>query len=176
MAITYPEVNRDDVINSIKNCLAQFKAETKETRENLLPTPAAIQTTTDTKETEENLPTPAAIPTVITEQMVVQLENHLQSAQFHFKKIHSISCRKDDTQVELALSENESSTDIFQRVYVNRVREVDCKWANHLKILWHSESTFPVYLMAITYNQLTVKDEVVINCIKKCLCNIKDSI
>lgn len=159
MAISHPEatINKDDVLNCIKNCLAKLNADTKKTQK-ILP------------------PTPAAIPPVITEEMVVQLEAHLQSKQFDFKKIHSISCQKDDLKVELALAENESSIDIFQRVYVNRAREMDFKWANHLKTLWHSDCTFPVYIMAITYDQLTVKEEVVINCIKKCLSNIKDSI
>lgn len=38
--------------------------------------------------------------------------------------------------------------------------------------LQDSDLSYPVYIMAINYDELTVTEEVVLNCIKKCLSNI----
>lgn len=38
--------------------------------------------------------------------------------------------------------------------------------------LQDSDLSYPVYIMAINYDELTVTDEVVLNCINKCLFNI----
>ncbi|XP_037043774.1 uncharacterized protein LOC119079808 [Bradysia coprophila] len=137
---------------------------------------------TSSDQNDQNL-SMANSPNVICETMMSAFENHLKSFKFDYTKIHSIICQKDDIKVELALTENPSPDDIFARTYVNRVREPDCKWAICLKHLWTKEfpndsnlSRHPVYIMAITYNERTVEEEVVQNCIERCLINIKNDL
>lgn len=101
----------------------------------------------ETKYKNENMEcsngTQEAIPpttsNVIKAEMLSKFETHLISMKFAFKKIHSIICRKDNIKVELAVCENGSSDEVFARVYVNRVRECNYKWANCLKALWQKE-------------------------------------
>lgn len=76
---------------------------------------------------------------ILCETMIGTFENHLKSMKFDYTKIHSIVCQKDNIKVELALSQNGSVDEIFARVYVNDVRESDCKWDNCFKRLWKEE-------------------------------------
>lgn len=71
--------------------------------------------------------------------MLSAFENHLKAIRFDYIKVHSIICQKDDIKVELAMTENSSTSDIFARTYVNNVRESHRKWDMCLKRLWEEE-------------------------------------
>lgn len=60
------------------------------------------------------------------------------------------------------------------RISERKFEEIKCHLDEHNfhPKLQDSDLSYPVYIMAINYDELTVKEEVVLNCIKKCLANI----
>lgn len=75
---------------------------------------------------------------------MIEFRKILETQLLISTKIHAIKCEKDDIKVELAVCEDCTPTVTFQRVFVNKVREHNRKWADYFNNLWRKRFEVPI--------------------------------